>query len=96
MSNKAKFNIGSIVSHKVHGYKALIIDVDPFFKASGRCNPQVYTRAFAMRNPWYRLAVENSSVITYVEESHLDLVSAVSSEENLLSELSQNNKKYTH
>lgn len=74
MNTLAKFNIGAVVLHKTHGYRARIVDIDAFFQASGRPNPQAFKREFAMRNPWYRLAVENSTVVTYVEEPYLELL----------------------
>ncbi|MCH9690135.1 MAG: heat shock protein HspQ [Gammaproteobacteria bacterium] len=67
----AKFNIGDVVLHKQQGYRAVIVDVDPIFQASGQYNPQASQRAFAHRNPWYRLLVDNSRQVTYVEESAL-------------------------
>lgn len=71
MIKNAKFNIGDLVRHQQLGYRAVIIDADPIFQASGRYNPQANKRAFAARNPWYRLLVDNCSQITYVEECHL-------------------------
>jgi heat shock protein HspQ len=69
MKNRvAKFNIGDIVMHKRQGYRAVVVDVDPLFQASGRYNPQAKKREFALRNPWYRLLVDDSSQMTYVEE----------------------------
>ena len=68
MSRMAKFNIGDIVMHKRQGYRAVVVDVDPLFQASGRYNPQASKRSFAKRNPWYRLLVDESSQMTYVEE----------------------------
>lgn len=68
MNKSAKFNVGDRVIHKQHGYRAVIIDVDPYFRASGRPNPQAIKREFATRNPWYRLLVDKSSHMTYVEE----------------------------
>ncbi|STX27548.1 putative DNA-binding protein hemimethylated [Legionella beliardensis] len=73
MHKVAKFNIGDCVIHQRHGYRAVIIDIDPLFQASGRPNPQASKRDFATRNPWYRLLVDNSSQMTYVEECHLSL-----------------------
>lgn len=67
----AKFNIGDLVIHQQFAYRAVVIDVDPLFQASGRPNPQANKRPFATRNPWYRLLVDKSSQITYVEECHL-------------------------
>lgn len=68
MSRMAKFNIGDLVVHKRQGYRAVVVDVDPIFQASGRYNPQVNKREFAKRNPWYRLLVDGCNQITYVEE----------------------------
>lgn len=73
MSKFAKFNIGDLVVHKRHGYRAVVIDVDPLFQASGRYNPQACKRDFSKRNPWYRLLVDDSSQMTYVEECLLVL-----------------------
>jgi heat shock protein HspQ len=68
MKNEAKFNVGECVIHIGQGYRAVIIDVDPLFQASGRYNPQACKREFATRNPWYRLLVDGTSQMTYVEE----------------------------
>ncbi|MCA0403146.1 MAG: heat shock protein HspQ [Proteobacteria bacterium] len=68
MNKKAKFNIGDCVIHTSLGYRAIIIDVDPLFQASGKPNPQARKREFANKNPWYRLLVDDSNQTTYVEE----------------------------
>jgi heat shock protein HspQ len=71
MNKIAQFNIGDLVIHKQHRYRAIIVDVDPLFQASGNYNPQALKREFATRNPWYRLLVDDSSQIAYVEECML-------------------------
>lgn len=71
MDKIAKFNIGDLVIHKRILYRAIVIDVDPLFQASGNYNPQAYKHHFATRNPWYRLLVDDSSQMTYVEECML-------------------------
>lgn len=71
MAKVAKFNIGDVVMHTRQGYRAVVVDVDPLFQASGRYNPQACKRDFASRNPWYRLLVDESSQMTYVEEALL-------------------------
>ncbi len=68
MNKTAKFNIGDLVVHTRQGYRAVVVDIDPLFQASGRYNPQACKRDFSKRNPWYRLLVDSSSQITYVEE----------------------------
>lgn len=71
MNGQAKFNIGDCVVHQQQNYRAVVIDVDPFFQACGRPNPQASKRAFTARHPWYRLLVDGSSQMTYVEECWL-------------------------
>ncbi len=71
MKHLAKFNIGERVYHIRHGYHAIVVDVDPYFRASKRHNPQALKSAFAHRNPWYRLLVEGRCLETYVEEPRL-------------------------
>ena len=71
MARLAKFNIGDVVVHSRHGYRAVVVDIDPLFQASGHYNPQAASRDFATKNPWYRLLVDGSSQMTYVEESLL-------------------------
>lgn len=90
MKDKAKFNVGECVIHIRQGYRAVIIDVDPLFQASGRYNPQAYKREFATRNPWYRLLVDGCSQITYVEECLLK------SDPSLLTIENPNLKIYLH
>lgn len=68
MRHFAKFNLGDVVLHKKQGYRAVIVDVDPLFHASGRYNPQTQKRTFAHQNPWYRLLVDETRQMTYVEE----------------------------
>jgi heat shock protein HspQ len=71
MDKVAKFNIGDLVLHKRIRYRAIVVDVDPIFQASGKYNPQAPKHEFATRNPWYRLLVDDSSQMTYVEECML-------------------------
>ena len=78
----AKFNIGDVVVHTRQGYRAVVIDVDPLFQASGRYNPQASKREFSKRNPWYRLLVDESSLMTYVEECLLSVDNNAQSIEN--------------
>lgn len=71
MQKTAKFNIGDRVIHQKLGYRAVVIDADPLFQASGRYNPGALNREFATQNPWYRVLVDESSQIAYVEENLL-------------------------
>jgi heat shock protein HspQ len=70
MQKQAKFNIGDLVLHKRMRYRAIVVDADALFQASGY-NAQAIEYPFAIRNPWYRLLVDGSSQVTYVEENML-------------------------
>lgn len=72
MDSYAKFNIGDVVKHTKLGYRAVVVDVDSLFQASGHYNPQAIKHPFTTRNPWYRLLVDESSQMTYVEEYLLE------------------------
>ena len=71
MMKTAKFNVGDIVQHTKFGYRAIIVDVDPLFTASGKYNPQACKHEFATKNPWYRLLLDHCAQETYVEECFL-------------------------
>lgn len=71
MERTAKFKPGDIVRHTRLGYRAIIIDIDAQFQASGKLNPRAAKHDFANRYPWYRLLVDQSQQTTYVEECHL-------------------------
>lgn len=71
MEKTAKFKPGDIVRHSRLGYRAIIIDIDAQFQASGKLNPRAVKYDFANRYPWYRLLVDQSQQTTYVEECHL-------------------------
>lgn len=73
MNKTAKFNIGEVVLHKKQGYRAIIVDIDPFFQATTRHHLKAHQKKFK-HIPWYRLLVDNTSLVTYVEESLLQAV----------------------
>lgn len=71
---QTRFNIGQLVRHKVHGYQAVIVDVDGLFQPSGHANPHTLNHKFAKSGPWYRLLVHGSKLVTYVDETQLELI----------------------
>lgn len=87
LTNKALFNIGDIVTHKCQQYRAVIIDADPIFQASGHYNPKTSTKIHTVNENWYRLLIDDSSQETYVKESLLLLES---------SKMKINNPRVTH
>ncbi|NDH09122.1 MAG: heat shock protein HspQ [Gammaproteobacteria bacterium] len=71
---QTRFNIGQLVRHKMHGYQAVIVDVDGLFQPSGRANPHTIRQKFSKSGPWYRLLVHESNLVTYVDENELELL----------------------
>lgn len=67
------FQLGDIVIHKTLGYRAIIVDIDPLFQASGHYNPQAIKRGFGERLPWCRVLIDQSQQESYVEECQLIL-----------------------
>lgn len=71
----SRYNIGQVVKHKTHGYSAVIIDVDSLFQPSGHMNPHTAQKEFTKPGPWYRLLVNDTELVTYADESDLELIS---------------------
>ncbi len=67
----ASFSLGDIVSHKKHGYKGLIFDVDPVY-----CQSEEWYALMASSNPpknipWYHIVVDGEEHTTYVPQCNL-------------------------
>ena len=71
---QTRFNIGQLVKHKAQGYQAVIVDVDGLFQPSGHINPHTLHQQFSKPGPWYRLLVHESTLVTYVDETELELL----------------------
>jgi heat shock protein HspQ len=69
----SRFNIGQVVTHVSHGYSAIIVDIDSLFQPSGLLNPHTIKQQFTKPGPWYRLLVNDSELVTYVDESDIQL-----------------------
>ena len=69
-----RYNIGQVVKHKTHGYSAIIVDIDSLFQPSGILNPHTAQKEFSKPGPWYRLLVHDTELITYADESDLELI----------------------
>ena len=72
----SRFNIGQVVKHKTHGYAAVIIDIDSLFQPSGLMNPHTAQKEFSKPGPWYRLLVNDTELVTYADESDLELTAS--------------------
>jgi len=71
VSQKAKFSVGQIISHKLFDYRGVIFDVDPVFSGTDKWYNQVALSRPPKDKPWYRVLVHNAFHETYVAENNL-------------------------
>ena len=75
----ATYHVGQVVYHKILNYRGVVIDVDPVFAYSGENEIENLAKAKAAcanykeptERPWYRVLVDDSIYITYVNENEL-------------------------
>jgi heat shock protein HspQ len=67
----AKFGLGDVITHRKHGYRGVVVDVDPEFEGREEWQEDVVIAASPKDHPWYRVLVDGSDVETYVVEDHL-------------------------
>ena len=71
LAKVARFAVGSVVRHRLFGYRGVIYDVDPVFQGSDAWYRQM-ARSRPPRNaPWYRVLVHQQGLETYVAERNL-------------------------
>jgi heat shock protein HspQ len=71
---RARFGIGDVVRHKLHGFRGVIFDVDPVFANSEEWYDSIPEESRPPREqPFYHLLAENeeSSYIAYVSQQNL-------------------------
>lgn len=69
----AKFAVGQIVRHLMFGYRGVIFDVDPEFRASEEWYEQVALSRPPKDRPWYHVLVHDAEHTTYVAERNLEV-----------------------
>jgi heat shock protein HspQ len=69
---KARFAVGQLIRHKLFGYRGVIFDVDPQFRASDEWYEQVARTRPPKDAPWYRVMVDGQHYETYVAERNLE------------------------
>lgn len=94
---QAKFLIGQTITHVKQHYRGIIVDVDEnFVTTQGRPLLKLGTGK-SVNEPWYRVLVDESDVISYVRESMLKEDSSSEPIENpKLDEFLQQNKGGTY
>ncbi len=75
---QAKFAIGEIISHKMFGYRGVVIDIDFQFSADEAWYERVALSRPPKDQPWYHVLVDNAQHQTYVAERNLQSCDDVS------------------
>lgn len=69
---KATFNVGQIVHHKLLNYRGVIIDVDPIFQGTDEWYDLMAYNHPPKDAPWYHILVDDAVYRTYVAEQNLE------------------------
>jgi heat shock protein HspQ len=69
----AQFAIGQIIHHKLFGYRGVVADVDATYLPPEEWNDQTTMSKATIETPWYRILVDGTAHMTYVEEKNLEL-----------------------
>ena len=70
---QATFSIGQVITHKLYGYKAVIVDADAQFAQSDDWYSLMVKGNPEKQQPWYYLLVDGTQFKTYVAESFLEV-----------------------
>jgi heat shock protein HspQ len=71
---RARFTIGNIVRHKLHGFRGVVFDIDPVFANSEEWYESIPADVRPQREqPFYHLLAESdeSSYVAYVSQQNL-------------------------
>jgi heat shock protein HspQ len=74
LRTRARFGIGDVVRHKLHGFRGVVFDIDPVFANSEEWYESIPEEVRPPREqPFYHLLAENedSSYIAYVSQQNL-------------------------
>ncbi len=69
---RARFNIGQVIIHKLFNYRGVIVDVDPVFQGQDEWYEKNALSRPPKDKPWYRVLVHNADQETYVAERNLN------------------------
>ncbi len=76
--NRARFDVGDVVHHRLFDYRGVIVDVDPNFQATEEWYETVARSRPPKDKPWYHVLVDEAAHSTYVAERNLELDEAAS------------------
>ena len=74
IKQKAKFQIGQIIHHRLFDYIGVVFDIDPSFFGSEEWYEKVARSRPAKDSPWYHVIVHQAVHSTYVAEQNLESI----------------------
>ena len=69
--NKAKFDVGQQIQHRLFDYRGVIFDLDPVFMGSDEWYREMATSQPPKNAPWYHVLVHGTENRTYVAQQNL-------------------------
>lgn len=73
MVSKPHYEVGSVIRHKLFGYRGVIYAIDPVFSLEDTWYEQVAKSRPPKNAPWYGVMVHKHEQTTYVAEQNLEL-----------------------
>ena len=70
---EARFPIGTVIRHRLFGYRGVVFDVDATFAGSEEWYQQMARSRPPKDAPWYRVLVDLKDYETYVAERNLEV-----------------------
>lgn len=70
---RACFGLGQLVSHRLLGYRGVIVGVDASYAGSDEWYERMATSRPPKEAPWYNVLVDGASHQTYVAEENLEV-----------------------
>ena len=69
----ACFTVGTVIRHRLFGYRGVIHDVDPEFQGTDAWYERMAKSRPPRDAPWYRVLVHGRDIETYVAERNLEM-----------------------
>ncbi len=69
---EARFDVGSLVHHRLFDYRGVVVDVDPSFQGRDAWYEQVARSRPPRDAPWYHVLPHDAAHTTYVAERNLE------------------------
>lgn len=69
--DRAHFDVGQLIHHKLFGYRGVVFDVDPVFSGTEEWYEQMAKSGPPRDRPWYHVLPDGVSHTTYVAERNL-------------------------